>query len=181
MNILTSRLFVLAVLSVAPGDLLVPNFADTPNRRQAFSEKPVERLEARVGLAFGHLKAAQLPQALAWVEEYAEPLPENLRWPVVKGYLTAAKVKAAMGQTFDALHRLNRVVDKGEGLLKARSTRMEKQALAGLIKKTTSVTRKWIAERAGMGHPSSASLEINFFVLVKTGPPPASARISMER
>jgi hypothetical protein len=47
-----------------------------------------------VGLAFGHLEQKQLTQALAWVEEYAESVPENLLWPVVKGYLTAAKVKA---------------------------------------------------------------------------------------
>jgi hypothetical protein len=63
-----------------------------------------------------------------------------------------------MGQTFDALHRLNRVVDKGEGLLKAKSTRMEKLALAGLIQKNTSVTGKWIAERAQIGHSLMASL-----------------------
>ncbi len=51
-------------------------------------------------------------------------------------------------------------------LLNAKSTRMEKQALAWLIKikKNTLVTGKWIAECTGMGHSSTASLAINPFV-----------------
>ncbi len=48
-------------------------------------------------------------------------------------------------------------------LLNAKSTRMEKQALAWLIKKNTSVKGKWIADRTGMGHPSTASQAINRF------------------
>ncbi len=53
-------------------------------------------------------------------------------------------------------------VDEGD-LLSAKSTRMEKQALAWLIKKNTSVTGKWIAERTQMGHHSTASLAIHRF------------------
>ncbi len=52
---------------------------------------------------------------------------------------------------------------KEEELLPAKSTRMEKQALAWLMKKHTSVTGKWIAERTKMGHASTASLAINRF------------------
>jgi len=52
---------------------------------------------------------------------------------------------------------------KEDELLGAKSTRMEKQALAWLIKKHTSVTGKWIADRIRMGHPSTASLAINRF------------------
>ena len=48
-------------------------------------------------------------------------------------------------------------------LLNAKSTRMEKQALAWLTKKNTSVTGKWIAERTQMGHSSTASLAIHRF------------------
>jgi len=50
-----------------------------------------------------------------------------------------------------------------EDLLHAKSTRMEKQALAWLMKKYTSVTGKWIADRTRMGHASTASLAINRF------------------
>jgi len=50
-----------------------------------------------------------------------------------------------------------------EELLEAKSTRMEKQALAWLMKKHTAVTGKWIAERIRMGHSSTASLAINRF------------------
>lgn len=52
---------------------------------------------------------------------------------------------------------------KEDELLGAKSTRMEKQALAWLMKKHTSVTGKWIADRIRMGHPSTASLAINRF------------------
>ena len=48
-------------------------------------------------------------------------------------------------------------------LLNAKSTRMEKRALAWLMKKNTAVTVKWIAERTEMGHASTASLAINRF------------------
>jgi len=48
-------------------------------------------------------------------------------------------------------------------LLSAKSTRLEKQALAWLMKKNTSVTGKWIAERLQMGHLSTASLAISRF------------------
>jgi len=41
-------------------------------------------------------------------------------------------------------------VQEGE-ILKAKSTRMEKQALAWLMKKHSSVTGKWIAERIHLG------------------------------
>jgi hypothetical protein len=58
----------------------------------------------------------------------------------------------------EKLERFMRFVEEN-----AKSTRMEKQALAWLIKKNTSVTGKWIAERTGMGHPSTASLAINRF------------------
>jgi len=50
-----------------------------------------------------------------------------------------------------------------EELLMAKSTRMEKQALAWLMKKHTSVTGKWIAERLELGHLSTASVAINRF------------------
>ena len=48
-------------------------------------------------------------------------------------------------------------------LLSAKSTRLEKQALAWLMKKNTSVTGKWIAERLQMGHLSTASVAISRF------------------
>jgi REP element-mobilizing transposase RayT len=50
-----------------------------------------------------------------------------------------------------------------EEMLAAKSTRIEKQVLAWLMKKHTAVTGKWIAERLRMGHPSTASLAINRF------------------
>jgi putative transposase len=53
-------------------------------------------------------------------------------------------------------------------LLSAKSTRMEKQALAWLIKKNTSVTGNWIADRLEMGHPSTASKAINRFARDKS-------------
>jgi hypothetical protein len=53
-------------------------------------------------------------------------------------------------------------------LLTAKSTRMEKQALAWLIKKNTSVTGNWIADRLEMGHPSTASKAINRFARDKS-------------
>lgn len=48
-------------------------------------------------------------------------------------------------------------------LLSAKSTRLEKQALAWLMKKNTSVTGKWIAERLQLGHLSTASVAISRF------------------
>ena len=53
-------------------------------------------------------------------------------------------------------------------VLYAKSTRMEKQALAWLIKKNSSVTGSWIAERLEMGHPSTASKAINRFARDKS-------------
>ena len=50
-----------------------------------------------------------------------------------------------------------------EELLLAKSTRLEKQALAWLMKKNTTVTGKWIADRLQMGHLSTASIAINRF------------------
>jgi len=44
-----------------------------------------------------------------------------------------------------------------------KSTRIEKQALACLMKKNTSVTGKWIAERTQMGHGCKESIAINRF------------------
>jgi hypothetical protein len=48
-------------------------------------------------------------------------------------------------------------------LLRAKSTRMEKQALAWLMKTYTSVTGAWIAERTDMGHLSTVSVAIKRF------------------
>jgi len=50
-----------------------------------------------------------------------------------------------------------------DDLLAAKGTRMEKQALAWLMKKHSAVNGRWIAERTEMGHPSTASLAINRF------------------
>jgi hypothetical protein len=50
-----------------------------------------------------------------------------------------------------------------EGLLNAKSTRIEKPALAWVVKNNTSVTGKWIAEGAQIGHSLTASLAINRF------------------
>jgi putative transposase len=58
---------------------------------------------------------------------------------------------------------LNVLEVEEEELLLAKSTRMEKQALAWLIKKNSSVTGKWIADRLEMGHLSTASVAINRF------------------
>jgi hypothetical protein len=57
---------------------------------------------------------------------------------------------------------------------------MEKQALACLMKKNTSGTGKWIAERTQMGHYSTESLAINPFAREKSRAPPVSVRSSME-
>lgn len=50
-----------------------------------------------------------------------------------------------------------------EELLSAKSTRMEKQALAWLLKTYTTAKVSWIADRYQYGHPSTASLAINRF------------------
>ena len=60
----------------------------------------------------------------------------------------------------EGLQKLN--VTEAE-VLAAKSTLLEKQALAWLMKKYSVVTGGWIGERLGIGHPSTASLAINRF------------------
>ena len=50
-----------------------------------------------------------------------------------------------------------------EEILESRSVRLEKQALAWLVKSHTAVTGKWLAERLRMGHPVNASRAIGRF------------------
>jgi len=86
------------------------------NRRSARSDQPVERLAARVALAREENGAKRYSQALDWVKEYGEPLAENLSWPTVQGYVEAAKARAGMGHTFDAVQRLEKAKEKSPGL-----------------------------------------------------------------
>jgi hypothetical protein len=118
-------------------------------------------------LALGHFENRQFAHALGWVEEYAEPVPENLAWPVVKGYLVAAKVKAGVGQTFDAMRRLNIAVEKTSGLGRVAALHtlseliQEKPDLKGALdfeKRVLSAAnihfkRKEISESAGLEPP----------------------------
>ena len=94
---------------LSSAELLETVSKEVPDRRLAYSEDSEERLKARVGLALAHLENRQYVQALAWVEEYAEPVQENLEWPVVKGYLVAAKVKARI----EELQRLADIEEYG--------------------------------------------------------------------
>jgi hypothetical protein len=50
-----------------------------------------------------------------------------------------------------------------EALLGLKSTSLEKQAVAWLLKKHTTVTGRWIAERLRMGHRVNASRAISAF------------------
>ena len=50
-----------------------------------------------------------------------------------------------------------------DDLLAMKSSRMEKQAIAWMLKKKTTVTVVWIAERLKMGHRTNASRAISSF------------------
>jgi tetratricopeptide (TPR) repeat protein len=168
-KIILFAVYFLAVMwsPLTSAGLLDAELTSPFNRRQAYSENLEERLNARVALAVDHLGDKQFPQALTAVEEYGDPIPENLAWPTVKGYLVAAKIKAEMGQTFDAVHRINLAIEKSEGLGKVAALDMmseliqekpdlksalelEKRALS---EGNSYFKRKKISESAGLEPP----------------------------
>jgi len=86
-------------------------------RRYAGDAQVEVRLAARVGMSRALRGRGQAREALGWVEEYAAPTPENLAWPRVQGFAEAARVRMAMGQSYDAVTRLNRAREtSAEGL-----------------------------------------------------------------
>lgn len=66
------------------------------------------RLAARVGMSRSLRGRGQWREALEWVESYAAATPENLAWPRIQGFVEAARGRMGLGQTFDAVSRLNR-------------------------------------------------------------------------
>lgn len=86
-------------------------------RRFTNDSRVYVRLMARVGMSKSLRKREQARRALPWVEEYASSKGKNLEWPLIQGYVEAARVRSALGQTFDAASRLNRALEEsGKGL-----------------------------------------------------------------
>lgn len=92
----------------------------TPQEEQVLrrytNDKDVDvRLSSRVAMSRLLRERGRSREALAWVEEYATPSPETLVWPNIQGLLEAARVRANLGQTFEALSLLNRALKDSEG------------------------------------------------------------------
>ena len=86
-------------------------------RRYANDSREDVKLSARVGMSQSLRGRGQAREALAWVEQYATPAEENLTWPRIRGLVEAARVRVALGQTYDAVSRLNRARENSaEGL-----------------------------------------------------------------
>ncbi|MEX2607072.1 MAG: hypothetical protein WD708_06970 [Kiritimatiellia bacterium] len=85
-------------------------------------------------------------QALLLVEEYAAPTPENLEWPLVLGYIQAARLSAEAGQTFDAVRRLEIARDKSEGLGKIAALR----ALSEIVEAQPDLEKALVFEKQAL-------------------------------
>lgn len=101
-------------------------------RRYANEAEAGARVAARVGLARVQRLRGQVREGLPWLEEYAAPTPENLAWPRIQGLIEVARIRAELGQTFDALQRLNRAREAApEGLARTAALR----ALSELVER----------------------------------------------
>jgi len=85
-------------------------------RRYANSDEPRERVLARTALARIDREAGHPLRAQTWVKEYSRPIPENYEWPRVAASIEYAQSVFALGQTFDAVKRLNGIKDHAQGL-----------------------------------------------------------------
>jgi REP element-mobilizing transposase RayT len=98
-------------------------------------------------------------------EEFKERLDERLR-----GRSRNDNYRGLQRREHD-VWEAERLLEKGlkeldlteEEILESRSVRLEKQALAWLLKSHTAVTGKWLAARLRMGHPMNASRAIGRF------------------
>lgn len=110
--------FVIGSIDLVPAQIQVLWEKTNQSPRQANSDNVNERLYARLGMAYKNINKTNFKAAFNWIDEYSVPSDENLKWPNIQGYLLAATIKAEIGQTFDALHRINIAVDKSKGLSK---------------------------------------------------------------
>jgi len=85
-------------------------------RRYANSDEPRERVLSRTALARIDREAGHAQRAQTWVKEYSQPIPENYEWPRVAASIEYAQSAFALGQTFEAVKRLNGIKDHAQGL-----------------------------------------------------------------
>lgn len=87
-------------------------------RRLSNSDRPLERAAARISLSQYYRESNLLNQASPWVQEYSELTPENIKWPLVQGFIEYALVQSSKGEDFDALQRLNYILENQRGISK---------------------------------------------------------------
>jgi len=85
-------------------------------RRYANSDDPRERVLSRTALARIDREAGHPQRAQTWVKEYSQPIPENYEWPRAAASIEYAHSAFALGQTFEAVKRLNGIKDHAQGL-----------------------------------------------------------------
>lgn len=85
-------------------------------RRYANSDDANERVLSRTALADIDRKAGHPQRAQTWVKEYSQPIAENYEWPRVLASIEYARSGFDLGQTFDAVKRLNGIKDHSQGL-----------------------------------------------------------------
>jgi len=128
------------------------------------SDDPDTRLYSRLVFSEDWLRKNNTKQAAVIINEYGSPVPVNLEWPFVLGYIQAARISAFEGETFDALRRLQVAVKKSNGLgrihaLRALSEIVETEAelvkALGFEKEALKTGKSWfkrrrISESAGL-------------------------------
>jgi len=85
-------------------------------RRYANSDEAKERVLSRTALARIDRKAGHPQRAQTWVKEYSQPIAANYEWPRVLASIEYAQSAFDLGQTFDAVKRLNGIKDHSQGL-----------------------------------------------------------------
>ncbi len=85
-------------------------------RRYANSDDPNERVLSRTALARIDREEGHPQRAQTWVKEYSQPIAENYEWPRVLASIEFAQSAFNLGQTFDAVKRLNGIKDHSQGL-----------------------------------------------------------------